>query len=71
LNFKLRDSPFGDSEKYQPAYGNKLALLERRRQAGYEPTSQAILPDGIKLGMDLACNDNCGEAFLKEVQKDV
>jgi hypothetical protein len=33
--------------------------------------SQAILPDGIKLGLDLACNDNCGEAFLKEVQKDV
>ncbi|KAJ7360889.1 hypothetical protein DFH08DRAFT_800310 [Mycena albidolilacea] len=29
--------PFGGSEKYQPAYGNKLALLERRRQAGYEP----------------------------------
>jgi hypothetical protein len=39
LNFKLRDSPFGGSEKYQPAYGNKLALLERRRQAGYEPNS--------------------------------
>jgi hypothetical protein len=38
LNFKLRDSPFGGSEKYQPAYGNKLALLEHRRQAGYEPT---------------------------------
>jgi hypothetical protein len=37
LNFKLRYSPFGGSEKYQPAYGNKLALLEHRRQAGYEP----------------------------------
>ncbi|KAJ7307860.1 hypothetical protein DFH08DRAFT_823946 [Mycena albidolilacea] len=30
--------PFGGSKKYQPAYGNKLALLERRRQAGYEPS---------------------------------
>jgi hypothetical protein len=27
LNFKLRDSPFGGSEKYQPAYGNMPATL--------------------------------------------
>jgi hypothetical protein len=29
-------------EKYQSAYGNKLALLERRRQTGYESRSSAI-----------------------------
>jgi hypothetical protein len=27
LNFKLRDSPFDTSEKYQPAYGNVPATL--------------------------------------------
>jgi L-amino acid N-acyltransferase YncA len=31
LNFKLRDSPIDISEKYQSAYGHKLALLEWRR----------------------------------------
>ncbi|KAJ7927238.1 hypothetical protein B0H13DRAFT_2312642 [Mycena leptocephala] len=36
---KLRPSPIGISEKYQSAYGNKPALLERRRQAGYESTT--------------------------------
>jgi hypothetical protein len=36
LNFKLRPSLIDMSEKYQSAYGNKPALLERRRQTGYE-----------------------------------
>jgi hypothetical protein len=39
LNFKLRDSPIDISEKYQSAYGNKLALLEWRRQTGYESSN--------------------------------
>jgi hypothetical protein len=31
-DFKPRDRPIDISEKYQSAYGNKLTLLERRRQ---------------------------------------
>ncbi|KAJ7835282.1 hypothetical protein B0H14DRAFT_2590418 [Mycena olivaceomarginata] len=34
----LNPDSFTQPEKYQSAYGNKLALLERRRQAGYEST---------------------------------
>ncbi|KAJ7882741.1 hypothetical protein B0H14DRAFT_2565135 [Mycena olivaceomarginata] len=32
----FRPSSIDTSEKYQSAYGNKPALLERRRQTGYE-----------------------------------
>ncbi|KAJ7934848.1 hypothetical protein B0H13DRAFT_2481297 [Mycena leptocephala] len=35
----VADCPIGISEKYQSAYGNKPALLERRRQTGYESTA--------------------------------
>jgi hypothetical protein len=34
--FKLHPSPLVQPEKYQSAYGNKLALLEHRMQTGYE-----------------------------------
>jgi hypothetical protein len=34
--FKLRPSPLLQPEKYQSAYGNKLALLEHHMQTGHE-----------------------------------
>jgi hypothetical protein len=41
-SFKLHPSPLAQPEKYQSAYGNKLALSERRMQTGYESTPKQL-----------------------------
>ncbi|KAJ7686455.1 hypothetical protein B0H14DRAFT_2654283 [Mycena olivaceomarginata] len=79
--FKLRPSPLVQPEKYQSAYGNKLALLECRMQTGHESICLRICSHPTSLlhgylplhclfelrGRSIRTGNNCDENdFLNE-----